>query len=86
MSKFINFVTWLTLRRYSAQDRQRDGEGDEEEVEARKEELKEARKEWKRERQRWEREWWEQLLIHCELAAGWGDQEAVYKALNRLGK
>ena len=60
-------------RKNEAQERGREGEENEMEVEEQKEELKEARKEWKRVRQRWEKEWWEALLIQCELAAGRGD-------------
>ena len=79
-------ITRALERKNEAQERQRGGEDNDEEVEERKEELKEARKAWKRERKRWEKDWWEEKLVHCERAAGRGDQGAMYKALKQLGQ
>ena len=55
------------------------------EVEQKKEVLKVARKTWKKERRRWEKEWWDEILVECERAAGRGDMGVIFKGLKKLG-
>ena len=80
-----NNITAALQRKNRLVEELRRGTAQPEEVEEAKEELKEARKGWKRERKRWEREWWDGVLVECELAAGRADLGAMYKGLKKLG-